>query len=205
MAMTTEAPAPERIGELTYDAYMAEPETEGRYSIVNGVRMFMAEASYRHQRVSKNISKAFDRYEEMSGLGVTVYAPFDVLIRRFPKLQTRQTDVLFVSYARLAQADGVPVQGPLEAAPELVVEIVLDSETQRILGEKLADYVEIGVSECWVVRPDAATVEVLRLTADGASSIAVYGPGDTVQYRSDYFVSAVFAELAVSVAEVIAA
>ena len=75
------------------------------------------------------------------GLGTTVSAPYDVLIRRFPKLQTRQPDLLFVSHARLAQGGGIPVKGLLGAAPELVVEIVSDSETQRILGDKIADYV----------------------------------------------------------------
>ncbi len=201
MAITTKAPpAPvtdEHANELTYDAYMAEPETEGRYSIINGVREDMAGASYRHQRVSKNISRAFDRYEEASGLGITVYAPFDVFIRRFPKLQTRQPDVLFISHLRLALGGGVPVKGPFNAAPELVVEIISDSETQRILGDKLADYGEIGVDECWVVRPDAETVEVLMLTPGGAQSIAVYGPSGAVQ-------SAVFVGLTVSAADVFA-
>ena len=198
MAITTEAPAAPTAHELTYDDYMAEPETEGRYSIINGVREDMAGASYRHQRVSKNISKVFDRYEEMSGLGVTVYAPFDVLIRRFPKLQTRQPDVLFISQARMAQGGGTPVKGPFNAAPELVVEIVSDSETQRIIGDKIADYVEIGVDECWVVRPDAGTVEVLALTPGGARSLAVYGQGEEVR-------SAVFAGLGIAIADVFAA
>ncbi len=201
MAMTTEAPAApvtdEQANELTYDAYMAEPETEGRYNIINGVREYMAGASYRHQRVSKNISKVFDRYEETLGLGVTVYAPFDVLIRRFPKLQTRQPDVLFISQARMAQGGGVPVKGPFNAAPELVVEIVSDSETQRILGDKIADYITIGVEECWVVRPGDGTVEVLRLTPGGAQNAAVYGDGQAA-------VSRVFPGLSVAVAEVFA-
>ena len=197
MAITTEAPAAPVIHELTYDAYMAEPETEGRYSIINGVREYMAGATWRHQRVSKNISKVFDHYEETSGLGVTVYAPFDVLIRRFPKLQTRQPDVLFISHLRLAQGGGIPVKGPFNAAPELVVEIVSDSETQRILGDKIADYVEVGVDECWVVRPDAETVEVLTLTPTGTNSVAVYSREETVQ-------SVVFAGLTVPVTSIFA-
>ena len=197
MAITTEAPVAPTASELTYDAYMAEPETEGRYSIIKGVREYMAGATWRHQRVSKNISKAFDRYEETYSLGVTVYAPFDVLIRRFPKLQTRQPDVLFISQARLAQGGGIPVRGPFGAPPELVVEIVSDSETQRVLGDKIADYVEIGVSECWVVRPDAGTVEVLALMPGGAQSVAVYGQDEVVQ-------SAIFTGLTVSVADVFA-
>ena len=197
MAITTEAPAAPTTHELTYDAYMAEPETEGRYSIINGVRIFMAGATWRHQRVSKNISKAFDRYEEASGLGVTVYAPFDVLIRRFPKLQTRQPDVLFISHLRLALGGGIPVKGPFNAAPELVVEIISDSETERISGDKIADYITIGVSECWVVRPDGETVEVLTLTPTGASSVSVYVQGEAVQ-------SVIFARLTVPVTAVFA-
>ena len=38
--MITVATAPaEAI--LTYEAYMAEPDVEGRYDIINGVRIFM--------------------------------------------------------------------------------------------------------------------------------------------------------------------
>ena len=193
MATMTEVPA----ATLTYEAYMAEPEVQGRYDIVNGVRIIMPGATWRHQRIAKHIEKAFDRYEEQAGIGLNVSAPFDVLIRRFPKLQTRQPDVLFVSHARLARVGGVPETGPLQVAPELVVEVISDSETQRILEDKIADYIAIGVDECWVVRPDARTVEVLALTPGGARSVAVYTDGQAV-------VSGVFAGLAVAVAEVFA-
>ena len=77
------------------------------------------------------------------------------------------------------------------------MEIISDSETQRILGDKLADYIEIGVNECWVVRPDDGTVEVLALTPGGASSVAVYGAGEEVQ-------SVVFSGLTILVADVFA-
>ena len=191
MATMTEAPA----ATLTYEAYMAEPEVEGRYDIVNGVRIFMAGASYRHQRVSNNISRAFYRYEQESGLGTTVSAPFDVLIRRTPKVQTRQPDVLFVSSVRLIEGGGIPAKGPFNATPELVVEIISDSETQRILGDKLADYVHIGVDECWVVRPDDGTIEVLALTPSGTRTVATYGEGEAVA-------SVVFSGLSVPVSDV---
>jgi len=182
---------------LTYEAYMAEPETEGRYDIVQGVRIFMAGGTWRYQRAAKRVEQAFDRFEEGAGIGLNVTAPFDVLIRRFPRLQTRQPDVLFVSHLRLAQGGGIPEVGPLEVAPELVVEIVSNSETQRILNDKIADYVDVGVDECWVVRPDDRTVEVLTLTADGARSVRVYGDGEAI-------VSVVFPTLSVPVADVLA-
>ena len=124
-------------------------------------------------------------------------APFDVLIRRVPKLQTRQPDLLLISWARLAEGGGIPKVGPLPIAPELVVEIISDSETARILGDKIADYDDIGVDKCWVVRPDTRTVEVLRLTPGGSPSVAVYDDTQTVM-------SQVFPSLAVPVAEVLA-
>ncbi len=202
MAMTTEAPAApvmdEHANELTYDAYMAEPTVYGRYDIVNGVRIFMPGATWDHNEIALNLGELLRGFARMTQIGKVNIAPFDVLIRRFPKMQVRQPDVLFISAARLAQVGGRPAKGPLEAAPELVVEIISDSETQRILGDKIADYISLGVDECWVVRPGDGTVEVLALTPGGAQSVAVYGQDEEVQ-------SVVFAGLAVSVADVLAA
>ena len=193
MATMTEALA----ATLTYEAYMAEPEVEGRYDIVNGVRIIMPGATWDHQTVSMNIVELLRRYARASGVGKVNTAPFDVLIRRSPKLQTRQPDVLLVSFVRLARVGGRPAKGPLEAAPELVVEIISDSETQRILDDKLTDYIHIGVDECWVVRPDDGTMEVLALTPGGTRSVATYGDGQAVA-------SVVFPGLVVPVADVFA-
>ncbi len=198
MAMTTEAPALALTHELTYEAYIAEPTVYGRYDVVDGVRIFMPGATWDHQEIALNLGELLRGYARSSGIGKVNIAPFDVLIRRTPKLQTRQPDVLFVSFDRLAQIGGRPVKGPLAVAPELVVEIISDSETQRILGDKLADYVSIGVNECWVVRPDAGTVEVLTLTPGGAGSVAVYRQGEEVR-------SVVFAGLTAAIADVLAA
>ena len=198
MAMTTEAPTAPQTYELTYDAYMAEPQVEGRYEHYSGSEVFMPGASRRHQRIADSIARLLWAFEQQAGLGISVSAPYDVLIRRSPKMQTRQPDVLFVSFGRLAQTgSGSEEVGPLEVAPELVVEVVSSSETQRILGDKIADYISIGVSECWVVRPDAGTVEVLALSPGGASSVAVYGKEQAV-------VSMVFPGLSVAVADVLA-
>ena len=78
-----------------------------------------------------------------------------------------------------------------------MVEIISDSETQRILEDKLADYIHIGVDECWVVRPDDRTVEVLALTPGGARVVVAYGEGQAAM-------SAVFPGLAVTVAALFA-
>jgi len=191
MAMMTEAPTP----TLTYETYMAEPEVQGRYDIVNGVRVFQPEVTWRRQRIIIHVSGELAEYERATS-GHAVISPFDVLIRREP-LQIRQPDLLLISHARLMAGGGPPKIGPLEIGPELLVEIVTDGEGKGVLRDKIADYIAIGVDECWVVRPNARTVEVLRLTPDGARGVATYTDGQTVA-------SVVFAGLAVPVADVFA-
>ncbi len=188
MATMTEAPA----ATLTYEAYMAEPEVQGRYDIVSGIRVFQPEVTWDHQTVAMNLVELLRQYARASGVGKVNTAPFDVLVHRFPKLQTRQPDVLFVSHARLARGGGIP-----EVGPELVVEVISNSETQRILGDKIADYISTGVEECWVVRPDDRTVGVLRLTPDGARGVATYTNEQAVA-------SEVFAGLVVPIMDVFA-
>src|SRR5262249_26251775 len=152
---------------LTYEQYMAEGEIHQRYDIVDGVRFYMPGPNWRHQRIQVNATGILRDYERRTGSGFVIAAPFDILIRRVPTLQTRQPDVLFITRAQLESGGGVPELGPLEVAPELVVEILSDSETERSLAAKLADYVTIGVKEAWLVRPERRTVEVVRLAPDG--------------------------------------
>lgn len=193
MAPVMQAPAE----TLTYEEYMAEPQVEGRYDIVEGVRILMPGASWDHQTVSGNLNEMLRDFTRSSGIGKVRYAPFDVLIRRVPRLQTRQFDILLISHTRLAQSGGAPQIGPLPVAPELVIEILSDSETQRILNDKLADYIAIGVDECWVVRPEARAIEVLRLTPNGSQTVRIY---DDTQAAT----SAVFPTLSVPVVDVFA-
>ncbi len=58
MAITTEAPVLALTNELTYEAYMAEPEVRGRYDIVHGVRVFQPPVSWRRQRIIGHLSSA---------------------------------------------------------------------------------------------------------------------------------------------------
>ncbi len=191
MAMTMEAPAK----GLTYEAYMAEPEVQGRYDIVAGVRVFQPELSWKRQRIVGNFISGLFEYERSTG-GHMVPSAFDVLIRRMP-LQIRQPDLLLISDARLMAGGGPPKIGPLEIGLELMIEIVMDSAAEHVLQDKIVDYISIGVDECWVVRPEAVTVEVLRLTPDGARTVATYGDGQVVA-------SVVFPGLTVPIADIFA-
>ena len=170
--MTIASPPP-ASALLTYEQYMAEEEIVARYNIIDGSRTFMPGANWPHQRIGGNIEEAFRIFERATGTGYALSAPYDVLIRRNP-LRARQPDVLFISHTRLQQGGGIPQRGPLQVPPEIVVEILSDSDTRRMIGDKLADYAAIGVEEGWLARPDERTVEVVRLTIGGPVSVATY-------------------------------
>jgi Uma2 family endonuclease len=99
----------------------------------------------------------------------------DVIIQREP-LRTRQPDLLFVSNEHTSIL-GDQVDGP----PDLVAEILSPSNTRSDLEEKLADYATLGVQECWLVSPEAGSVEVLVLTDETWVRQTISGLGDWVQ------------------------
>lgn len=181
---------------LTYEEYMAEGEINRRYDILDGVRIYMTNPTRLHQNILLNIAELLRGYQRRTRSGKVIIAACDVLIRRSP-LRTRQPDVLFISNAQLARCSAPSDPAPLEAAPELVVEILSPSETRAIRSDKLVDYQSIGVQECWVVSPDTQTVEVLRLTSERIESVATYQNDQTLR-------SAVFSDLMASVAEIFA-
>ena len=63
----------------------------------------------------------------------------------------------------------------MEMPPDLVVEVLSPSNTRRDIEDKLADYGTIGVRECWLVSPEAETIEVLLLSSERAATEAIFG------------------------------
>ena len=163
----------EVTGGMTWEYYMETPMA-GRFEIIEGVFCPTSAPTYRHQIYSMNLSFEFKLFERATGRGKVIAAPCDILIRRFPRLNTRQPDLFFISHEQSARGGGIPERGPLLAAPELVVEIISDSETEESVDAKIGDYIEIGVRELWKVFPATQTIEVARLTPNGAETVATY-------------------------------
>lgn len=166
-------------GLLTYENYLTEGTVYGRYDILDGVRHFMPNPTPLHQEIAMTISETLRAYQRRTERGRTFMAPRDVLVRVNP-VRTRQPDVLFISNERIG---GQPLSdpAPFGQAPELVVEVLSESDTRQMRLAKIRDFCAVGVNECWLVSPDGETVEVLRLTVEGPVREALYGAGQTVQ------------------------
>jgi Uma2 family endonuclease len=65
--------------------------------------------------------------------------------------------------------------------PDLVAEIILPSHARAYIESKLADYALIDARECWLVSPEARTVEVLRLDGGEWRRAYIRGPGERIE------------------------
>jgi Uma2 family endonuclease len=171
-----------RTKRLTFDEWQALPETNQICEVVDGVLVMPPGPLGEHPWTINVILGALLPYLADSGLGLAFAAPYDVLIRRDP-LRVRQPDILVVNSEstgidRPADLVGLPF---IERPPLLVVEVLSPSNTPRDIEQRLADYRSIGVPECWLASFPNRTVEVLRLTPEGAVSVATYGLGDTLR------------------------
>ena len=114
-------------------------------------------------------------------MGVVLAAPVDLLIKREP-LRTRQPDILYLNADRTGIRGIAELRGLqfLETPPDLVVEVLSPSNSRRDIEERLVDYKGIGVLECWLVSPEAETIEVLHLSPGETSTKAIFGVDGTL-------------------------
>jgi Uma2 family endonuclease len=169
---------------LTYEDYLALPETMQRYEIIDGDLLMPPAPLIGHQWKSTRIYRPMDDYVNEHRLGLVLYAPVDVMISKNP-LRTRQPDVLYISFEQTAKygLDTMEELPYLDVAPDLVVEIVSPSESPRQIADKLADYRRIGVQECWLVRSAEGAIEVVQFLSNLSQTDGRFCRGDNIQSR----------------------
>jgi len=163
---------------LTFADYLNLPPIMQRYDIVNGEMVMSAAPTGRHQAIIGNIYAVVRTYLHENRRGIIIFAPCDIVIRRDP-LHTRQPDLFMFLQSRedIGDLENLLDQPVIERAPDVTIEIISRHETRRSLAAKVEDYRIIGVKECWMVSPQAQTVEVLHLSSEGIRTLGIYGVG----------------------------
>ncbi len=151
--------------KLTYADYLALPGDE-RYELHDGELVMVASPSEPHQRVAKRLAWQMMTLEER-GLGQVYFAPFDVVLS---DTEVVQPDLLFISQERAHIITHANVQG----APDLVVEILSPSTSNRDWTYKRELYAKYSVKELWLVDPEAGIVWVMLLRGDAFELAGVY-------------------------------
>jgi len=169
------------VKRLTYLGYLETPEIKQRYEVLDGEMILTPAPTPYHQGIIGRILFLLQTFITERNLGIVLGAPVDVIIQKDP-LRTRQPDILFLSAARsginnIAQLRTMQV---LKPSPDLVVEVLSPSNTRDEMRGKLEDYQKVGVRECWLVSPEAETVEVLQISAHEIITVNIRGIDGTL-------------------------
>jgi Uma2 family endonuclease len=161
--------APKAIRRWTYDEIVAElPETNRPTELWDGEIVMTAAPFAPHQRLVLRIARLLEDHVRGAQLGEVFVSPIDVVLA--PR-KVVQPDVVFVSAVRAAI-----VRDAIRGVPDLLVEVVSEGTWRRDRIDKKALYEQFGVTEYWIVDPDARLIEVFAL-AKGAYRVHARGTG----------------------------
>lgn len=127
----------------------------GRCELVRGELRMMIPPGFLHGRITIKLTGPILNHVEAHGLGTVVAAETGFLLARDPDT-VRAPDIAFV---RAARGPG-PERGYFPGAPDLAVEVLSPDDRPGYVREKVAEWLEAGTGEVWVVDPRARTVTV---------------------------------------------
>ena len=162
--------APPALGPYRVRDYDQLPD-QPRHELVFG-RLYVTPSPFpRHQIVSEVLGQLLGRIADAAG-GLLFHAPLDIVLADHSVVQP---DLLYFSTARLPSLDQ-----RIEAAPDLVVEILSPSTARFDRTKKRSLYAFSGVKEYWLVDQGRRQIEFL---ISEAGSFVAAAPV-TGRYRS---------------------
>ncbi|MEW6002723.1 MAG: Uma2 family endonuclease [Nitrospirota bacterium] len=141
--------------KYTFEDYLKTPEDK-RYELIEGELIMTPSPVPYHQWISKNIGYELEKFVREKNLGKVFYAPCDVYLDNENVIQP---DILFISKERL----DIIGEKNIQAAPDLVIEILSETSAYRDLVKKKRLYAQFGVKEYWIVDPEEKTAEIYSL------------------------------------------
>jgi Uma2 family endonuclease len=153
--------------KLTYDDFVQFPDDGLRHELIDGEHYVTPSPNTKHQTVSINLTVLIGSWLEHHPIGRLFHAPFDVVFSHYDVVEP---DLLYMSNARAADA---LTPKHMRGVPELVVEIGSPGTRKRDETIKRRLYERTGVTEYWIVDPDADTIRVYRREGDAFSQVSV--------------------------------
>ncbi|MCL4537323.1 MAG: Uma2 family endonuclease [Nitrospirae bacterium] len=138
--------------QYTYEDYEKLPEG-APYQLIGGELIMTPSPVPYHQIISRRIEFELLKFVEDRKLGEVIDAPIDVYLS---ETETYQPDIIFISNERI----NIIGEKKIEAAPDLVIEILSESTAYYDLKHKKRVYEKSGVKEYWIVDPMEKSIEV---------------------------------------------
>jgi Uma2 family endonuclease len=151
---------------MTWDEFIGLPFETRNTDLVDG-KMIVNAPNAQHERVLRKLIVALDRWQETIGhrLG-------EATTQQLVKVVNDRGYQPDLSWFPVEQCSGPGESAAFTGLPAIVVEVLSSSTRQFGLVRKANDYRNLGISEYWLVDPEAQSVLVLRA---GSDSSVVYG------------------------------
>ncbi|MGQ0637453.1 MAG: Uma2 family endonuclease [Planctomycetaceae bacterium] len=127
--------------------------------LVRGEVVDMGNPSALHGFVCMNVGAILREWARRNRAGYVFGNDSGVVTERDPDT-VRGPDCQYISVQKLPQ--GVPAKGYPNVPPDLVVEVVSESDRWADVVRKAEEYLDAGISEVWVVEPRNEFVDVYR-------------------------------------------
>ncbi len=160
---------------LTYEDYVAlTPPDNGNYELHQGKIIFMASPTPTHQDIVTELCARLRLFASAQQLGKVYTAPLDVV---FSPIDTFQPDILFISTARFS----IIGEKKIEGAPDLVIEVLSESNIPKEMSYKKHIYESSGVEEYWLINLAKSTVTVYFNVAGELMPVGIFKNNDRVE------------------------
>lgn len=138
---------------FTYEDINRLPD--GNYEIINGERRDMTPTGFEHGDLEARLGELLRSL--LKDKGYTAVGEIGILINKNP-LRIRAADVVYISKDKVSSRP----KGILEIPPDLIIEIISESNTAWELNEKVKDYLSIGVDRIVLIDPQTQTVNLYQ-------------------------------------------
>ena len=138
---------------FTYDDIECLPE--GNYEIMDGERYDMTPTSFEHGDLEGKLYKLLTRHLESKGH--IAVGEVGVLISKKP-LKIRAADVVYISKKKSPERP----KGILEIPPDLIIEIISETNTAWEITDKVKDYLLIGVERILLIEPKTKSASIYQ-------------------------------------------
>jgi Uma2 family endonuclease len=138
---------------FTYDDIECLPE--GNYEIIAGERYDMTPTSFEHGDLEIRLGEFLRRH--IKDKGYVAVGEVGVLISKRP-LKIRAADVVYISKEKSPERP----KGILEIPPDLIIEIISETNTAWEITDKVKDYLLIGAERIILIEPKTKTASLYQ-------------------------------------------
>lgn len=128
---------------------------EGNFEIIDGERHDMTPTGFEHGDMEARLGEILRKH--LKDKGYTAVGEVGILISKDP-LRLRAADVVYISREKASQSP----KGMLEIAPDLIIEIISESNAAWEITDKVKDYLSIGVERIILIDPLTQTVNLYQ-------------------------------------------